>query len=153
MKHFTKQKKMSNNGILSTDGAIRRWLSLLPLMVLMMWLVPTGLRAQVYDNSVTYTALDTYYLQPSAVYNTKTNVLTFKMRDITHELGTDETLVADFYDPAVNANWFNGTKNKFYWSDDVKNAVTKVVIEKNFSNYALPSCKGMFEEFNKGRFY
>ena len=91
----------------------------------------------------------TYYLQPSAVYNTKTNVLTFKIRDITHELGTDETLVADFYDPAVNANWFNGTKNKFYWSDDVKNAVTKVVIEKNFSNYALPSCKGMFEEFNK----
>lgn len=58
MKHFTKQKKMSNNGILSTDGAIRRWLSLLPLMVLMMWLMPTGLRAQVYDNSVTYTARD-----------------------------------------------------------------------------------------------
>lgn len=58
MKHFTKQKKMSNNGILSTDGAIRRWFSLLPLMMLMMWLVPTGLRAQVYDNSVTCTALD-----------------------------------------------------------------------------------------------
>ena len=134
MKHFTIHGLRSTFGHFISEGAISK---LLPLLTLFVLLLPASNTVLAQDADPQPVA--------RAEYNKTTQVLTFLYGAPSEDVD-DNIVVVKLYDPIENTKWFNNTYSSFSWTSDIKKA-TSVVIEENFNNYKLVSCRYMFKEF------
>lgn len=144
MLHFTHQSKELQTGTVLKATRVKT----IALLFMLLLLLPTLLLAKggVNKSSLPYKAASTEPIA-RAEYNKTTKVLTF-LYNIPSATEDENLTVVKFYNPSDSQKWFNGKFPSFYyWPEEIKSA-TSVIIEESFKNYAVPTCKYMFNEFD-----